>query len=147
MLNNLVIAALMLIVTAAIHATFMVLVLKLLQPHEQRAWDLSFLRRFWAVMETVLLMFCATVLEVVAWAGTYLALGAVKGVEPALYFSTVTFTALGYGDIVLAERWRLLASLQAANGIILFGWTTAIAFAVLRSMYVARWQRPQSDDS
>jgi hypothetical protein len=143
MLTNLMIAASMLIVTAAIHAAFMIFVLKLLHPHELKNWDVSFFRRFWAVTEAVLLMFCATVVEAAAWAGTYLALGAISGLERALYFSVVTFTSLGYGDIVLDEQWRLLASFQAANGIILFGWTTALAFAILRSMYVSRWL-PQS---
>ncbi len=144
MLNNLVIAGLMLVVTTVIHAAFMVLALKLLQPYEKIDWQTSFVHRFQAVIATVLLMFVATILEVSAWAATYLALGAISGVEQSLYFSTVTFTSLGYGDVVLDERWRLLASFQAANGIILFGWTTATAFAVLRSIYTSRWNRQPS---
>ena len=47
----------------------------------------------------------------------------------------VTYTTLGYGDIVLHERWRVLASFEAANGIIMFGWTTAIVMAVIRQVY------------
>jgi hypothetical protein len=50
----------------------------------------------------------------------------------------VTFTTLGYGDVVVEGSWRLLASFQAANGIILFGWTTALLVAVIRAMHVAR---------
>jgi len=119
----------------------MILVLKLLQPHQRSNWDVSFVQRFQAVVGSVLLMFGATVIEVAVWAKTYLLLGAISGTEPALYFSTLTFTSLGFGDIVLDESWRLLASLQAANGIILFGWTTALAFAVLRSVYISRWNR------
>ena len=57
--------------------------------------------------------------------------------ETALYFSTVTYTTLGYGDVVLTPPWRVLASLEAANGILLFGWTTAFLFMVVRRI----WQR------
>jgi voltage-gated potassium channel Kch len=80
----------------------------------------------------VLTMFLAALIEVALWAATYLWLDAIDGLEKAVYFSMVTFTTLGYGDIVLSERWRLLASFEAANGIILFGWTTALIFAVVQ---------------
>jgi voltage-gated potassium channel Kch len=43
-----------------------------------------------------------------------------------MYFSIVTFTTLGYGDVLVAEQWRILAATEAANGIIMFGWTTAL---------------------
>jgi len=46
--------------------------------------------------------------------------------EPAMYFSIVTFTTLGYGDVLVAEEWRILAATEAANGIIMFGWTPAL---------------------
>ena len=52
--------------------------------------------------------------------------------EAALYFSFVTFTTLGYGDITLTEGWRLLSGIQALNGILLVGWTTAYLFAVVQ---------------
>ncbi|MHC5158644.1 MAG: potassium channel family protein, partial [Planctomycetota bacterium] len=83
----------------------------------------------------VLLMFLASLIEVLVWAFVYLWLNAIEGVEQAFYFSMVTFTTLGYGDVVLQERWRLLASFEAANGIILFGWTTAIVMAVVHRVY------------
>ncbi len=44
----------------------------------------------------------------------------------------MTFTTLGYGDLVVGDQWRLLASMQAAAGIIMFGWTTAIVVALLQ---------------
>jgi hypothetical protein len=46
----------------------------------------------------------------------------------------VTFTTLGYGDVVLQESWRLTGAFQAANGIIMFGWTTALIFAFVHRM-------------
>lgn len=86
----------------------------------------------------VLLMFLVSVLESFLWAGAYLYAGAIEGLEQALYFSIVTYTTLGYGDITLDQEWRLLASLQAANGIIMFGWSTAaIVIATVQSLYAA----------
>ena len=67
-----------------------------------------------------------------------LAVGAIQEVETALYFSTVTFTTLGYGDVTLDPEWRLLAAIQAANGTIMFGWTTAIVMAVIHRIAVER---------
>lgn len=59
------------------------------------------------------------------WAGLFLLLGVFSTLEPALYFSAVTFTTLGYGDLVIGSEWRLLSGIVAANGLILFSLTTA----------------------
>ncbi len=60
-----------------------------------------------------------------AWAMTYILVGAINALEPALYFSLVTFTTLGYGDITLNPDWRLLSAINAANGLLVFGLSTA----------------------
>ncbi|MGB3020865.1 MAG: potassium channel family protein, partial [Methyloceanibacter sp.] len=65
----------------------------------------------------------------------YLALGAIGSFEQAVYFSTVTFTTLGFGDIILDERWRLLSSFEAANGLLMFGWSTALVFVAVKWVY------------
>jgi len=79
-----------------------------------------------------------TAVHASAWAATYVVVDAIQGFEEALYFSMVTFTTLGYGDITLAESWRLLAAFEAANGCIMFGWTTAIVVAVIHSFFNQR---------
>jgi hypothetical protein len=89
----------------------------------------------YSVAGVVLLMFLVSIIEVLVWSVTYLWLGAIDGLEQATYFSMVTFTTLGYGEIVLDEQWRLLASFEAANGIIMFGWTTAIVLATVQRIY------------
>ena len=137
MLLNVAIAAFMMIVTTCIHAGGMELMLRGAKHHKTglRAW-LRKTRIYW-VVTTILVMFVVALLEALAWASVYLVLGALKGLEQALYFSLVTFTTLGYGEIVLDERWRLLASFEAANGIIMFGWSTAIVMAVVHRVYLA----------
>ena len=55
--------------------------------------------------------------------------------EAALYFSTSAFTTLGMGDVVLSDEWRLMGSIEAANGFLLFGWSTAFIFEVMSQLY------------
>jgi hypothetical protein len=83
-------------------------------------------------------MFIAIVLEAWLWALIYLfnpLITALPDMETAFYFSMVTFTTLGYGDVTLTGEWRTLASIQAANGVIIFGWTTALIFYFIQNIY------------
>jgi hypothetical protein len=84
---------------------------------------------------TVLCVFCAHIVQMWLWAFVYLLVGALPAFEEALYFSTSTFTTVGYGDVVLGQDWRLLGSFQSANGFILFGWSTAFIFEVMSKLY------------
>jgi len=80
-------------------------------------------------------LFWSHLVEAFIWAITLLVLPAVTAVqslEQALYYSMVTFTTLGYGDITLNPEVRLLSGVEAMNGILLIGWSTAIFFAVLQ---------------
>lgn len=69
------------------------------------------------------------------WAVVYMTVGEFVELTDALYFSVVTSTTLGYGDITLSERWQLLASFEAMGGLILFGASTAFLLAVTRSWF------------
>lgn len=135
MLINIVIAAFIMLVTVGIHAGGMVLVLQNLQKYDEQNLRHRWQSHIYWVGGAILVMFIVSLLEVMVWAGTFLVLDAVEGFEQALYFSMVTFTTLGYGDVTLDEGWRLLASFEAANGIIMFGWTTAIVIAVVQRVY------------
>jgi hypothetical protein len=90
---------------------------------------------FWkdvAVMMAVTLITAAAHLtEIALWAVVLLLCGEIPTFEKALYCSAENYTALGYGDVVLSERWRLLGPLEAINGLLLVGLSTAVMFAVL----------------
>lgn len=135
MLLNMAIAALLMVITTAIHASGMLLVVQVVLSKDAHAEHLKKRMRLFSVAGVVLLMFIISVLEVMVWSVTYLWLDAFENFERATYFSMVTFTTLGYGEIVLDEQWRLLASFEAANGIIMFGWTTAIVLATVQRIY------------
>lgn len=136
LLLNLAICAFILVATVAVHTMGMMMVLQFIE-RQTRLPKARLLRNrnFHIVSGTVLIMFLVSLVEVLIWACTYLVLNAIEGLEKAVYFSMVTFTTLGYGDVLLDERWQLLASFEAANGIIMFGWTTAIIIAVVQRVH------------
>ena len=136
MILNIAIGIILLLMTTAIHAGGMRMALHLVRKQEGPI-KLQWLRKtnIYLVSGIVLMMFLISLTEVFIWACAYLALNAIEGLERSLYFSMVTFTTLGYGDVLLDEHWRLLASFEAANGIIMFGWTTAIIIAVVQRTY------------
>ena len=73
----------------------------------------------------VLGLFCVVSLEIWLWAACYLVLRAAPDFASALYLSTITFSTVGYGDIVPAMAWRLLAALEGITGFLMIGWSTA----------------------
>ena len=76
------------------------------------------------------------IVQIAFWALLYTALGAFEGFETASYISGVTFTSPGHGDVVLHSRTRLLAPLQAANGLMMFSISTTLFMA---TNAVAKW--------
>ena len=128
--SQILIGSLLVVITTFVHAGCTLAALWALRMTHADLWGLrSRSMRVTLIAALVLMMFLAGLLEVAVWAATYLVVGALSAFEPALYFSTVTFTTLGYGDVTLNDSWRLLASFEAANGIIMFGWTTALIVA------------------
>src|SRR5262245_53811196 len=83
----------------------------------------------------VLFLLVPIILDVTLWATFYYARAALPSFEEALYFSTVTFTTVGYGDIVLGREWRQLATFEAINGWVIFGWATALIIAIIQRLY------------
>jgi hypothetical protein len=84
------------------------------------------------MIATVSVFMAAHTSEVIVWS---LAYGIVNAAPPGtnlLYFAFVNYTTLGYGDVLHVQRWQMLGPLTAMNGVLLFGWSTAVIFEVLR---------------
>ncbi len=74
-------------------------------------------------------------LQVGLWAAVFWRARELPNLETAVYFSLVTYTTIGFGDVVLGPDWRVLAGIEGLTGIVLVGWSTAFVFAVVNRMY------------
>ena len=77
-------------------------------------------------------------IDIILWAVAYWIFAGAEhfaNFEDAVYFSSVTYTTLGYGDVTLSDNWRLLCGIQAMNGVLLFGWSTAILFYLVQRFW------------
>lgn len=77
-------------------------------------------------------------IEITLWALLYLRVDAMPDIHSALYFSSVTYTTVGYGDLVLPEGWRLLGGVEALTGILMCGWSAAFFFAIVSRLHQSR---------
>ena len=93
-------------------------------------WPRSHLMAVMVATAAVLML--AHTLEVFVWALAYAIVSAAPAGSDLLYFAFVNYTTLGYGDITPVQAWRLTGPMTAMNGILMFGWSTALLFEVLR---------------
>lgn len=138
MLSNIAIGAILILMTTAVHAGGMSLALRSVRSQSNTVGSGFHLYRVFSVGRVVLIMYLVGVVEVLIWAAAYLAFDVVEGFEKAIYFSAVTFTTLGYGDVVLDGSRRLLSALEAINGIMMFGWSTAVVIAAVQRVYFSQ---------
>ena len=101
-----------------------------------RGW--GFWRNVAVMMIVTLIMAAAHLAQIALWALALLLCGQISGFERAFYVSAQNYTTLSYGDVLLAERWRLLGPLEAMNGLLFFGLSTAVLFAVMSHLIANR---------
>jgi hypothetical protein len=94
---------------------------------------------FWGLTRMGILlagwMIVLHLIEIVAWGFLYWWNAAMPDAQTAFYFSAVTYTTTGYGDLVLPPEWRIVGGIEALTGILMCGWSTAFFFAVLSGMF------------
>ncbi|HEY1506934.1 MAG TPA: hypothetical protein VGF92_21715 [Stellaceae bacterium] len=105
----------------------------------------NFLTIFSVVMgATVLLATILHGLEATIWALAYRLLGAVPDDKSAMLYSLEAMTTYGHNDLYLAEHWRLMGALEALNGVLLFGLTTAFLYGLIQRVWpveLREWNR------
>jgi small-conductance mechanosensitive channel len=135
MLFRLSMAAALIAATVVIQALFMSAGLNTFKRIEENRPGAMAHKPATTIVLWVLFLLIPIILDVTLWATFYYVSGALPSFQEALYFSTVTFTTVGYGDIVLNREWRQLATFEAINGWIIFGWATALIMAVIQRLY------------
>ena len=141
MLEKLAVAMSVMFLCTFVHALFMIV------GHQALEWRLNHRRRKIGLFSRsiliwlVIMWMCIGIgVEATIWALLYLfspEITVLSDFQTAFYFSLVTYTTLGYGDIVLTGDWRTLSSVQAANGVIIFGWTTALIIYFIQRIFKA----------
>jgi hypothetical protein len=96
----------------------------------QRFW-----RWIWLFILVAAWIILLHMIEITAWAAFYLWKDAIPDVQKALYFSAVTYTTTGYGDVVLPQQWQLVGGVEALTGILMCGWSTGFFFAVVSGLH------------
>ncbi len=130
----------------AIHAIVMAAVLSAARAASERATSHQSLRLIAVMTATVSVLMAAHIAEVAVWSLAYAIVEAAPPGTDLLYFAFVNYATLGYGDVTPVERWHLLGPMTAMNGVLLFGWSTAVIFEVLRKTMLTggRWDMPSS---
>lgn len=90
--------------------------------------------RMWLFVRLAAWMIGFHLVEIMVWAVAYWWTGALADLQTAMYFSAVTYTTTGYGDVVLPGEWRLVGGVEALTGILMCGWSTGFFFAVVSRM-------------
>ena len=137
MLRQLLVGAAASVCNIAIHALVMVIVIKVVRIADAMVTTHQTLRLIAVMSASVTVLMIAHLAEVLVWSLTYVIFGVAPDGADIVYFAFVNYATLGYGDVTPVVRWHLLGPMTAMNGVLLFGWSTAVIFEVLRMTLLA----------
>jgi hypothetical protein len=133
------VAAVVLFISLLVYGTAMHLVVRVVVGLIRRGpSELGFWKSIGVMAIVTAIMAAAHLAQIAVWAVAFLLCGQVSTIETALYLSAQSYTALGYGDVLLFEGWRLLGPLEAVNGLLFFGLSTAVLFAIMSQLITHR---------
>jgi len=138
MLRQFLVGAAVSVCNIAIHAFLMAAVIWAARVTAAIAGERQSLRLIAVMIATVSLLMAAHFSEVLVWSLAYAIVDVSHKGADLVYFSFVNYTTLGYGDVTPVARWHLLGPMTAMNGVLLFGWSTAVIFDVLRRTLAVR---------
>jgi Ion channel len=117
----------------ATHALVMILILRLRSAVYANVPSRPALRLVGVMVAAVSMLMAAHLIEIGIWSIAYALVDVAAQGDDDFYFAFVNYTTLGYGDVIPTPRWRLLGPMTAMNGVVLFGWSTAVIFQILRT--------------
>ena len=127
--SQLAVSTAMILATATIHGVGLSLLIRAMagERRDERAHHMvpMSLRGMGFTLLIVLGLFALHGAEIWLYAALYDAIGAAESFDNALYFSTISYAAIGYSDVAIADAWRLVGAIEGINGVILLGWSTA----------------------
>jgi Ion channel len=132
MIRQILLGAAVCVLTIMIHALVMTAVVRAAQKAAATKTSRHWLLLVAVMTATVAVLMAAHASEVFVWSLAYAVFDVAPAAVNVMYFAFVNYTTLGYGDVVPVERWQLIGPITAMNGILLFGWSTAVIFEVLR---------------
>jgi voltage-gated potassium channel Kch len=125
----------MLALCVLLHAIGMTLAIRWVKRHPV-AGEANFFRVLWMLIGVATWAVCLHLIEISIWAVYFAWREGMPDFPSALYFSAVTYTTTGYGDLLLPQAWRLVGAVESLTGILMCGWSTAFFFAVVNRMNV-----------
>ena len=111
----------------------------------RRAVGTSLWRNGLVTVMLIMILWVGHLAQMTVWAAVFLAVGEFETFGPAFYHSAVNYTTLGYGDIVMSPRWRLLGPQEAACGSLAFGWSTAAIVTIVIRLVRFRHRSEEHD--
>lgn len=136
MLLNIIIGVFITGITISIHGYGTIFWIKFLIKKYKITQNTSLNKRtVWMLIYTAIFLLALNFFEAIIWGFTFYILPGItefESLEKAIYFSLVTFTTLGYGEITISSNNRILSGIEAMNGVLLLGWTTAMMFSILQ---------------
>lgn len=139
LINQLLFGSAIIGLCVVIHVAAVVTLVEFLRRYATHWMDRHFILGASAIMLVIMLgLLFAHTIEIWIWAALFVHLGEFPDLTDALYFSTVTFTTLGYGDVTLSPHWQLLSGLEAVGGILLFGVSTGTAVAAMLAIVAGK---------
>jgi hypothetical protein len=121
-------------VCVVIHAASVATALTWVRTHSTTSSQAQPLVRIWLFVRVAAWMISFHMLEIGVWAAVYWRVGALPDPTSSMYFSAVTYTTTGYGDVVLPLDWRVLGGVEALTGILMCGWSTGFFFAMVSGL-------------
>ncbi len=146
LIANLALATVMVTATTLVHFFGLVGLTRLMRrAHGRLSSHRAIMRQAGMILLVVFGIFALHTIQIWLYAAVFEALGEFRSFEEALYFSTVTFSTVGYGDLTMSIDWRVLGAIEAANGLVLIAWSTAFLLTVTTRLRALEheWLEPE----